>query len=177
MRFISIFSSSPESHSGATFSRLPRQSELGLTDLSSSIRRTGIAAPSGRGRIDGAGEHARSLSQIVRSFPQPSLMNAHAPAHRHPSILHRFVKRIHLQVAPHTRPEAKTLTGLVIRKSPARIRGFAMERLARMAGETEKCPVCPQECPVPERPVRIIGRSNTNRAPNQFTSAPISEAV
>ncbi len=37
----------------------------------------------------------------------------------------------------------------VISRSPARIKGLALERLNRISGEIEKCPVCPQHCPVP----------------------------
>jgi hypothetical protein len=175
MRLISIFSSSPTSHNGGTFNKPPRQSGPGLTGLSSSVRRTVFAAPPGRGTVDGTGERAPSHCQTGRSSPQSSLRNAQAPAHRHPSILHRFVKKIHLQVAPHTQRETTSLLAFVIRKSPARIRGLAIERFARMAGEIEKCPACPQECPVSEESVRVIGRSSTNRVPNHLTSAPMSK--
>jgi hypothetical protein len=169
MKLISIFSSSSKGHTGLTFSKLPRQNGRRLTDLSSSIRRVILVTPPpGRDVADVPIEHAPSRGHVGRPIPQSSLLKVQAPAHRHPSMFDRLVKKIHSQVAPSTTPETRSLAGFVIRKSPARIRGLAMERLARMAGEIEKCPVCPEECPVPERPVRVIGRSDTNRGPGVF---------
>ncbi len=145
----------------------------GAEELSFSIRPRG--APTGRGKLTAIDARARLRGQMAGSSQQSSPGRDIAePEHRHPSMLSRFVANIHVHVAPHTPHKARTLVRFVISRSPARIRGLALQRLDRLSGGIEKCPVCPQECPVPHQPVRLSGRPATAGMGHQFSSAPIS---
>ncbi len=78
----------------------------------------------------------------------PPQLYAGKPVHRHPSTMQLFVKELHTRTELYAPHRAKKLARLVISRSPARIQGFVMQRLARISGDLERCPVCPQECPV-----------------------------
>ena len=145
----------------------------GAEGPSFSIRRP-LRAATGRGTLTPSDERASALGQIVGSFQQSSLREIAEPAHWHSSMLRRFVANIHLHVAPHRHREARTLARFVIGRSPARIRGLALQRLDRMCGGIEKCPACPQQCPVPHQPERLGERPAPAAMGHQFSSAQIS---
>ena len=94
---------------------------------------------------------ATTKAAAQMSTSQPRLSSAGAPnsVHRHPSAWGHLANGVHKRIARHTPRKARMLAHFVISRSPARIKGLALERLSRISGDIEKCPACPQHCPVP----------------------------